>query len=77
MSEEYRAHLEAYLASMLQARKMLSAGIITGEDYSTIDNVISEKYGLESCGIYHGIDLIYAEARANMSHYEEVTACQR
>ena len=37
MSDNYRNRLESYLASMLQAKRMLSMGIITPEDYADID----------------------------------------
>lgn len=73
MTDSYRTRLEQYLSSMLQAKRMLTAGIITTEDYVNIDTIIAEKYGLRSCNIYRGIDLLYSEIRGNMSHYEEVT----
>ena len=75
MTDEYRAQLEQYLSSMMQAKQMLSQGIITQEDYAKIDTIIAAKYGLESCNIYRGIDLIYKDIRGNMSHYEEVMTC--
>lgn len=57
MRETYRANLESYLASMLQAKKMLSAGILAPEDYAKIDTIIAKKYGISSCSLYCGIDL--------------------
>lgn len=76
MNDAYREKLEAYLASMLQAKRMLSMGILTPEDYVKIDTIIAQKYGISSCTLYCGIDLLYREFRANMSHYEGVTKCQ-
>jgi len=76
VTDVYRTKLENYLASMLQAKRMLSMGIITPEDYAIIDTMQSEKYGISSCSLYRGIDLIYDGFRGNMSHYEEVTKCQ-
>ena len=73
MSEAYRAKLEAYLASMLQAKRMLAMGVLTPDDYARIDTIIAEKYGVSSCSLYRGIDLIYDGFRGNMSHYKEVT----
>ena len=61
MSDNYRNRLESYLASMLQAKRMLSMGIITPEDYADIDTIMN---------------LIYDGFRGNMSHYKEVTLCQ-
>jgi len=77
MTDEYRSRLEQYLTSMLHARQMLAQGIISVEDYAKIDTIIAAKYGLESCNLYRGIDLLYKEVRGNMSHYEEVTTCQK
>ena len=76
MNDAYRERLEQYLASMLQAKQMLSMGILTPEDYATIDTIMAEKYGISSCSLYRGIDLLYGEFRGNMSHYKEVTQCQ-
>ena len=76
VTDAYRARLENYLASMLHAKRMLSMGIITSEDYTIIDTMQSEKYGISSSSLYRGIDLIYDGFRGNMSHYEEVTKCQ-
>lgn len=76
MSDNYRNRLESYLASMLQAKQMLSMGILTPEDYAAIDTIMNEKYGISSCSLYRGIDLIYDGFRVNMSQYKEVTQCQ-
>ena len=76
MNDAYRERLEQYLASMLQAKQMLSMGILTPEDYAKIDTIMAEKYGISSCSLYRGIDLIYDGFRGNMSHYKEVTQCQ-
>ena len=76
VTEEYRTRLEQYLASMLQMKKMLSMGILTPDDYAKMDTILAEKYGISSCSLYRGIDLIYSGFRGNMSHTEEVTICQ-
>ena len=75
MSEAYRAKLESYLASMLQAKRMVSMGILTPEDYAKIDTIIAKKYGISSCSLYRGIDLLYSRFNGNMAH-EEVAQCQ-
>ena len=75
MTDAYRAKLERYLASMLQAKRMLEMGILTPEDYAHIDTIMAKKYGISSCSLYRGIDLLYGGVRGNMSHYEEVTKC--
>lgn len=76
VSDAYRARLESYLASMLQAKRMLSMGILTPEDYAIIDTIMADKFSISLCSLYRGIDLIYSGFRGNMSHYEEVTKCQ-
>ena len=69
VTDSYRARLEDYLATMLQAKRMLSLGIITPEDYAIIDTMQREEFGISSCSLYRGIDLIYSGFRGNMSHY--------
>lgn len=67
MNNIYREKLESYLSAMLQAKRMLSEGIISPDDYFAIDTIIAEKYGISSCSIYRGFDLIYDNFRVNMS----------
>lgn len=76
MTDAYRTRLESYLASMLQAKQMLSMGILTPDDYAIIDTMTAEKYGISSCSLYRGIDWIYDGFRGNMSHDKEVAKCQ-
>ena len=76
MSDAYRVRLESYLASMLQAKRMLAMGIFTPEDYAKIDTIIAKKYGISSCSLYRGIDLLYSRFNGNMAH-EEVAQCQK
>lgn len=77
MRETYRANLESYLASMLQAKKMLSAGILAPEDYAKIDTIIAKKYGISSCSLYRGIDLLYTRFDGNMSCCKGVAQCRK
>lgn len=77
MNDAYRTRLENYLSSMLQARQMLSLGILTLEDYDKVDAILAEKYSISSHSIYRGIDLIYRSFRGNMPHYEEMTKCRK
>lgn len=76
MNSSYRSNLESYLVSALQAKNMLSMGILTPKDYTIIDTMLAEKYGISSCSIYCGIDLIYDGFRDNISHSEEVSQCK-
>ena len=72
MTPDYRKRLEQYISSMMQAKFMLISGAISSSDYTEIDTMIAEKYGLSSCNIYRGIDLIYKDSGGNMSHNTEV-----
>jgi hypothetical protein len=73
VDDNYRLKLEGYLASMHQAKRMLEMGIITEENYATFDTIIARKWGVDSCSLFRGIDLIYSDISGNMSHNEEVT----
>lgn len=66
-----------YKSAMVQARRMLSEGIITEAEYAIIDTMMAEKYGLSSCSLFRDNDLLYSSIRGNMSHYEGVTICQK
>lgn len=77
MSEECFAGILGYKSAMAQAGLMLSKGIITAEVYAIIDTMMAEKYGLCSCSLFRENDLLYNGFRGNMSHYEEVTKCQK
>lgn len=52
MMPDYRSRLERYLTAMFQAKRMLSMGILTPEDYAKIDTKMAEKYDISSCSIY-------------------------
>jgi hypothetical protein len=76
MNSSYRSNLESYLVPALQAKNMLSMGILTPKDYTIIDTMLAEKYGISSCSIFCGIDLIYDGFRGNISHSKEVSQCK-
>ena len=61
-----------YQLTMATFKILLVRGTITAEDYAIIDTMQGEKFGISSCSLYRGIDLIYDGFRGNMSHYEEV-----
>lgn len=54
MKNEYRANLEHYLAAMLQAKKMLTEGILTPVDFARVDAILADKYGIPSNSLYRG-----------------------
>ena len=54
MKNEYRANLESYLASMLQAKRMLTKGIITPGDFARVDAIMAEKYEIPTNSLYRG-----------------------
>ena len=66
-----------YKSAMAQARRMLSASIITEAEYAIIDTMMAEKYGLSSCSLFRENGLLYSSIRGNMSHYKGVTICKK
>lgn len=77
MNEDFFADVLGYKSAMAQAGLMFSKGIISTEEYAIIDTMMAEKYGLSSCSLFRDNDLLYSSTRGNMSHYEEVTKCQK
>ena len=77
MNEDFFADVLGYKSAMAQAGLMFSKGIISTEEYAIIDTMMAEKYGLSSCSLFRDNDLLYSSIRGNMSHYEEVTKCQK
>lgn len=72
MPADYRRRLERYLSSMLPVKQWRDAGVISPEEYAEIDTMIASIYGLSSCNIYRGIDLLYGEVRGNMRCEEAI-----
>ena len=68
--------LEGYFSAMVQAKQMLSKGLISADEYNIIDTIMAEKYGIPSCSLFRDNDLLCKETDGNMSHNEEVTKCQ-
>lgn len=58
----------AYQAAMALARRMLSKGLISEEEYAEIDTIIAKKYGISSCSIFRWNGWINRAFRGNMSH---------
>ncbi len=54
VKNEYRANLEHYLAAMLQAKKMLTEGILTPADYAQVDAILADKYAIPENSLYRG-----------------------
>ena len=52
MKSENYGKICAYKRTMMVAKKLLSDGIITAEEYRKIDTIIAKKYGVNSCSIY-------------------------
>lgn len=49
---DYDKQLFAYQTAMALARRMLSKGLISEEEYAEIDTIIAKKYGISSCSIF-------------------------
>ncbi|MEG2673441.1 MAG: hypothetical protein RR937_09720 [Ruthenibacterium sp.] len=66
MSDAYFANILDYKSAMAQAGIMRSKGIISGEEYATIDTMMAAKYALSSCSLFRDNALIYRENNGNM-----------
>ncbi len=51
-NNEYLRNVADYLRAMQWAKSMLENSIITEEEYTSIDTIIANKYGINSCSIY-------------------------
>lgn len=58
--------IKEYNTVLAVIREMRSAGIITDKDFGIICLSLAKKYGLSSCSIFAGIDLISARADGNI-----------
>lgn len=58
--------IKEYNTALAVTREMRSTGIITDEDFGIICLSLAEKYGLSSCSIFAGIDLITARTDGNI-----------
>ena len=72
MTENYRIRLEQYLMSLIQIKQWRDDELVSSKEYAKIDTILTEKYGLSSCNIYRGIDLLYGEVRGNMRCEEAI-----
>ena len=52
MMPDFEQRQLAYQAAMALARRMLSKGLISEEQYAEIDTIIANKYGISSCSIF-------------------------
>ena len=77
MNEAIHDRVLGYKSAMAQARRLLSAGILTEAEYAIIDTTMAEKYDLSSYSLFRENDLLYSNIRGNMSHYKGVTICQK
>ena len=48
----YRARLFGFQLSMAMARKMLTEGLITPQEYADIDTILTKKHGVSSSSIF-------------------------
>ena len=72
MPESYRERLD--LSTMLCVKRMHSLGLLTEQDYTHMDTIFAQKYGISSSSIYRLSGLLSAEQYGNMSGTKEATA---
>ena len=66
MDKEFYTRLGGYYSAMAQANQMLGKGIISADEYATIDTIMAKKYGLSSCSLFRDNGLLYRETDGNM-----------
>ena len=60
------SRIKEYNTALALIKEMRSGGVITDEDYAIICLSLAKKYGISSCSIFAGIDLISARADGNI-----------
>ena len=70
-SETFKA-LMGYKSAMVQARLMLSKGLISAEEYGIIETKMCCIYGINFDSLFRENDWIISEFRGNMSPTKEV-----
>lgn len=51
---------------------MLLKGLITEQEYAIIETKMRERFGINSCSLFHDIDWINTDFRGKMSPTKEV-----
>ena len=72
MDSNYFQALMGYMASMAQAKIMLSKGLITAEEYSVIETKMCDIFGINSDSLFRENDWIYTDNRGNIAPVKEV-----
>lgn len=66
-----------YKSTLAQARNMMSAGLISPEEYRVIETKMCERFGIKSCSLFREDDWIYTRFRGNMSAEKEAQSCPK
>ena len=71
-SAEYYTNLTKYKSAMMQAKSMLSQGLIDQKEYTIIEAKMCGKFGINLDDLYREIDLINSDLYGNIRHTKEV-----
>lgn len=77
MNESFYKAIIGYKAALAQARILMSAGLISPDEYHVIETKMCERFGIKSCSLFREDDWIYTRFRGNMSAEEEARSCQK
>ena len=66
MNNELFSRVKGYRSAMAQAVQMLESRLISNDEYTIIDTMMADKYGLFSCSIFRDINLLYKETGGNI-----------
>ena len=72
-NKDFYTMLMLYKTSMNQAKTMFEKGFISADDYSEINTILADKYGLSSCSIFLENELINTEHGGNIASKEVLT----
>lgn len=66
MNNELFSRVKGYRSAMAQAVQMLESRLISDDEYTIIDTMMADKYGLSSCSLFRDIDLLYKDTDGNI-----------
>lgn len=77
MENDYYKLVTSYKSAMMQARVMLSKGLITADEYIIIETKMCKKYGINFCSLFRENEWINTDFRGNMSTEKEAKQWQK
>ena len=67
MHETYYKNIVCYKSAMVQARILVTRGLITPKEYRVIETKMCEQFGINCGSLYRENEWINTKSRGNMS----------